>query len=91
MRSDQVLCAVYKTSTPLAYLDLIRGRDWVRGRGEKIMKNPQSDKKTTKQVRFDAGLHRLLKIEAARRQMTVKSLIEECLTEILEVKGEEYD
>lgn len=55
------------------------------------MKNPQSDKKTTKQVRFDAGLHRLLKIEAARRQMTVKSLIEECLTEILEVKGEEYD
>lgn len=52
------------------------------------MKSQQSDKKTTKQVRIDAGLHKLLKIKAAEASTTVKALLEECLAELLEVKGE---
>ncbi|KKU88694.1 MAG: hypothetical protein UY16_C0003G0036 [Candidatus Gottesmanbacteria bacterium GW2011_GWA2_47_9] len=51
------------------------------------MKSQQSDTKTTRQVRIDAGLHQLLKIEAARRQTTIKNLVEDCLAELLEVKG----
>lgn len=49
----------------------------------------QSDKKPTKQVRIDAGLHQLLKVKAAKSSTTIKGLLEECLAELLEVKGEE--
>lgn len=50
------------------------------------MKNRQVDKKTTKQVRIDIGLHELLKIRAATGNTTIKTLIEGCLAELLEVK-----
>lgn len=43
----------------------------------------QIDKKSTMQVRIDAGLHQLLKIEAARARRTIKALIEEALAELL--------
>ena len=48
----------------------------------------QSDKNLAKQVRIDAGLHHLLKLEAAKRSMSIKTLLEGVLAELLEVKGE---
>lgn len=41
------------------------------------------DKKTTKQVRIDAGLHELLKIKAATENTTIKALIEDSLSHFL--------
>lgn len=46
----------------------------------------QSDQRTTKQVRIDSGLHRLLKMKAAESSTTVRQLLEGCLAELLEVK-----
>jgi len=46
----------------------------------------QIDKKTTKQVRIDADLHRLLKIKAATEKTSIKVLLEEAIADILEVK-----
>jgi len=43
----------------------------------------QSDTKTTKQVRIDAGLHKMLKVMAAEEGRTLKSLLEECLVEYI--------
>lgn len=43
----------------------------------------QIDKKTTKQVRIDAELHRLLKIKAATEKTTIRTLVEEGLAEVL--------
>lgn len=51
------------------------------------MKSQQSDKKTTKQVRIDEGLHQLLKIKAATEKTTIRSLLEGYLAELLSVKG----
>ena len=48
----------------------------------------QIDNKSTKQVRIDAGLHQLLKVRAAKSSTTIKALLEDCLAELLEVKGE---
>lgn len=45
----------------------------------------QSDKKSTKQVRIDAGLHQLLKVKAAKSGTSIKGLLEECLAEALAV------
>ena len=53
------------------------------------MKKLQIDKKDTKQVRIDAGLHQLLKVQAAEARRTIKSLVEECLAELLAVTNEE--
>lgn len=47
----------------------------------------QSDKKTTKQIRIDSGLHRLLKMKASEQGVTVKSVLEDYLTDILAVDG----
>lgn len=47
------------------------------------MASRQSDKKTTKQVRIDSGLHRLLKIRAAESGRTIRDLLEEALAELL--------
>jgi len=55
----------------------------------KLSKNLQIDKKSTKQVRIDAGLHQLLKIYAAKAGRSIKSLLEECLAELLAVSNEE--
>jgi len=50
------------------------------------MKKRQSYQRETKQVRIDAGLHQLLKIKAAKAGRTIKSILEELLSEFLEVK-----
>lgn len=50
------------------------------------MQNRQIDTKTTKQVRIDAEIHRLLKIKAATEKTSLKELIEGVLAELLEVK-----
>jgi predicted HicB family RNase H-like nuclease len=36
----------------------------------------QNDKNLTRQVRIDAGLHKLLRLEAAKRSITIKELLE---------------
>jgi len=50
------------------------------------MQKRQSDKKASKQVRIDAGLHKLLKIKATEETTTIKRLLEGYLAELLEVK-----
>lgn len=50
------------------------------------MKNRQSDNKTTRQVRIDAGLHRLLKLKATGAGMSIKHLLEGYLAELLAVE-----
>jgi hypothetical protein len=47
----------------------------------------QIDKKRTKQVRIDAGLHRLLKLKAIEEGITIKGLLEAYLADLLEVKS----
>lgn len=47
------------------------------------MKSQQSDIKTTKQIRIDAGYHKLLKLKAAEQGTSIKRLLEECLEELL--------
>ena len=49
------------------------------------MNNRQIDKKTTKQIRIDTGLHQLLKIYAAESRMTIKTLLEDYLSDLLAV------
>ena len=49
------------------------------------MQKRQIDKKTTKQVRIDAGLHQLLKIKAAEQGESIKGLLEGYLADILAV------
>jgi len=46
----------------------------------------QSDQRTTKQVRIDAGLHRLLKVKAAESSTTIRELLEGYLAELLEAR-----
>lgn len=55
------------------------------------MKNKQSrqiDKKHTKQVRIDAGLHKQIKVKAATENTNIKTLIEGCLADLLEVEND---
>ena len=52
------------------------------------MVNRQIDKKKTKQVRIDAGVHRLLKIMAAETGESLRDLTEGVLSELLEIKTE---
>lgn len=49
------------------------------------MKNQQSDKNYTKQVRIDTGLHQLLKIKAAKSGISIKTLLEGYLADLLAV------
>lgn len=51
------------------------------------MNNRQIDNKFTKQIRIDVGLHKLLKIKAAKAGMTIKTLLEGYLAELLRVEG----
>ena len=53
------------------------------------MKKLQSDKNLTKQIRIDAGLHQLLKVKAAKSGMSIKTLLEGYLAEVLAVEGTE--
>lgn len=50
------------------------------------MKNRLIDRKTTKQVLIDAGMHKLLKIKATEAGTTIRAILEEFLMEVLEVK-----
>ena len=43
----------------------------------------QSDRNQTKQIRIDVGLHQLLKIKAAKSGMTIRTLLEGCLADLL--------
>lgn len=47
------------------------------------MKSQQSDKNLTKQIRIDAGLHKLLKVKAANAGVSIKTLLEGYLVELL--------
>lgn len=49
------------------------------------MKSREIDNKSTKQIRIDAGLHKLLKMYAAKSGRTIKSLIEDYLAELLAI------
>ncbi len=49
------------------------------------MKNRQIDQKTTRQVRIDKGLHKMLKIYAAESGMTIKALLEDYLSDLLAI------
>ncbi len=53
--------------------------------------NRKIDKKTTKQVVIDEGLHRLLKKKAAEEGATIKSVLEDYLAEVLAIDGGEED
>lgn len=44
------------------------------------------DKKLTKQIRIDSGLHQLLKVKAAKSGMSIKTLLEGFLAELLAVE-----
>lgn len=48
------------------------------------MKNRQSDKNLTKQIRIDGLWHKLLKVYAAESRRSIRDLVEECL-------GDYYD
>ncbi len=52
------------------------------------MKNLQSDKNLTKQIRIDAGLHQLLKVKAAKAGVSIKTLLEGYLADLLAVDEE---
>lgn len=47
------------------------------------MKKLQSDKNSSKQIRIDAGLHQLLKMKAAKAGISIKTLLEGYIAEIL--------
>ena len=51
------------------------------------MKNRQVDKKLTKQVRIDAELHRLLKIKSSSAGISIKTLLEGYLADLLAVEN----
>lgn len=53
------------------------------------MKNRQIDKKITKQIRIDIGLHQLLKIRAARSGIAIKTLLEDYLSDILAIDSKD--
>lgn len=55
-----------------------------------IMKSHEIDKNLTKQVRIDGGLHTLLKIKAASAGVSIKTLLEGYVIDLLgEIKNEE--
>ena len=49
------------------------------------MENRQIDKNLTKQIRIDAELHQLLKVKAARAGISIKTLVEGYLADLLAV------
>ncbi len=46
------------------------------------------DKKSSKQVRIDPGLHQLLKIKAAKAGISIKTLLEGHLADLLAVNNQ---
>lgn len=49
------------------------------------MQNRQIDNKSTKQIRIDAGIHQLLKIKAAESGISIKTLLEGYLADLLAI------
>ena len=49
------------------------------------------DKKNTKQIRIDSGIHKLVKVEAARLSRTIRSLVEESLADLLAIQKQDSD
>lgn len=49
-------------------------------------KNQQVNKNLTKQVRIDTGYHTLLKIKAAQARVSIKTLVEGYLADLLAVE-----
>lgn len=47
------------------------------------MKSKLVNQNLTKHIKIDAGLHQLLKIEAAKRQTTIKDLLEGYIADVL--------
>ena len=47
------------------------------------MKSKLIDQKTTKQIKIDVGLHRLLKIESAKSGKTLRELVEGSIVELI--------
>lgn len=45
------------------------------------MKKLQSDKNLTKQIRIDAGLHKLLKVKSSQLSISIKTLLEGYIAE----------
>ena len=62
-----------------------QGREEVLEGGVERIMSRQIDKKVTKQVRIDSGIHKLVKIKAARAGTTIRSLIEGALADILDI------
>ncbi len=53
----------------------------------KNMKSNKSDKNLTKQVRIDSELHRLLKIKASKDSISIRTLLEGYLADVLGVES----
>ena len=53
--------------------------------------NPQIDTKTTKQIRLDSGVHKILKIEASRAGKSIKEYLEDHLTDIWYEEGVKWE
>ena len=51
----------------------------------------QSDKKVTKQVRIDNGLHMLVKVDTAKQGETIRERLERYIYEGLNRDGVKYD
>lgn len=51
--------------------------------GQYMSTKRKVDKNKSKQVRIDAGIHKLLKIHCAERGETLRSVIEGCLADVL--------
>lgn len=56
---------------------------------QKKVTSQQSDINKTKQIRVDAGLHKLLKIKAATEKTSIKALTEDILAEVVKL-GSRY-
>lgn len=56
--------------------------------GERNVASRQIDKKVTRQVRIDSGLHKLVKIEAISAGSTIRELVEWALAEYLSKNNE---
>jgi len=69
---------------------MINPRGVVKRGRRNHMKNRKIDKKPTKQVVIDIGYHKLLKQESAESGRTIKAVLEECLSEYLTLKKEDY-
>jgi plasmid stability protein len=56
---------------------------------KKVFVGRQIDKKRTKQIRIDVGYHKLIKVRAASEGKSIKGLVEEVLSDSLNI-SEDY-